>query len=56
MVQQPDFAEGVRALLIDKDKQANWQYAHATHIPSSVVESLFAARWDTHPLESTFDC
>ena len=52
MVAYPDFIEGVRALLIDKDKKPKWQYQDFAHIPSSVIESLFTPRWKTHPLKS----
>jgi enoyl-CoA hydratase/carnithine racemase len=52
MVQQADFLEGVRALLIDKDKKPKWQYQHVTHIPSSFIETLFTSRWEAHPLKS----
>jgi|TARA_R110001599_G_scaffold88247_1_gene234668 enoyl-CoA hydratase/carnithine racemase len=51
LVQQPDFVEGVRALLIDKDKNPQWHYKDATHISSTLLESLFTARWEQHPLE-----
>jgi enoyl-CoA hydratase/carnithine racemase len=51
MVAYPDFIEGVRALLIDKDKKPKWQYQHVTHISSSVIESLFTPRWKEHPLK-----
>lgn len=52
LVQHPDFAEGVRALLIDKDKQPKWKYKHVSHIPSSLIDQLFTPRWDIHPLAS----
>jgi enoyl-CoA hydratase/carnithine racemase len=51
MVAYPDFIEGVRALLIDKDKKPKWQYQDSSHIPSSVIESLFTPRWEDHPLK-----
>ena len=50
LVQQPDFVEGVRALLIDKDKKPQWHFKDSTHISSSLLESLFTARWEQHPL------
>tara|TARA_R110002072_G_scaffold89737_9_gene201027 strand:+ start:7983 stop:9140 length:1158 start_codon:yes stop_codon:yes gene_type:complete len=54
LVRYPDFSEGVRALLIDKDKNPQWQYKNVTCIPASVMESLFTARWDEHPLALSF--
>jgi enoyl-CoA hydratase len=38
----PDFAEGVRALLIDKDRRPQWQHASAADVPPAVVETCFA--------------
>jgi enoyl-CoA hydratase/carnithine racemase len=55
MVKHPDFAEGIRALLIDKDKNPKWVYQHISHVPCSLVESLFAPRWETHPLSTVFE-
>ena len=49
LVRHPDFAEGVRALLIDKDKSPQWTYEHYSHIPSSVIEALFRP-WSENPL------
>ncbi len=50
IVRHTEFAEGVRALLIDKDKSPNWQYKHFSHIPNSVIEKMFEAPWQTNPL------
>jgi enoyl-CoA hydratase/carnithine racemase len=50
LVRHPDFAEGVRALLIDKDKSPNWTFAHYSHIPSSVIDGLFTMPWEENPL------
>lgn len=40
-----DFAEGVRALLIDKDRNPRWQYATLADMPDAVVEDHFRARY-----------
>ncbi|MFT5757605.1 MAG: enoyl-CoA hydratase/carnithine racemase [Alteromonadaceae bacterium] len=39
--QQKEFSEGVRALLVDKDKSPQWQYKNITDIDNNVVEWFF---------------
>lgn len=46
----PDFAEGVRALLIDKDNKPAWQYPDLKQLPAAAVEAHFEAPWANHPL------
>ncbi|MCJ8168612.1 enoyl-CoA hydratase/isomerase family protein [Atopomonas sediminilitoris] len=47
----PEFAEGVRARLIDKDQQPAWHWPNIADIPQAVIEAHFAAAWQgTHPL------
>ncbi|EAQ96488.1 enoyl-CoA hydratase/isomerase family protein [Congregibacter litoralis] len=50
IMRHPEFAEGVRALLIDKDRQPNWAYADSRSVPTEVVDSFFTAPWPTNPL------
>ena len=47
-----EFQEGVRALLIDKDGQPNWQFKSVSEVSEEALESFFAPRWsdDNHPL------
>ncbi|MDR3395972.1 MAG: enoyl-CoA hydratase/isomerase family protein [Pandoraea sp.] len=49
-----DFVEGVRALLIDKDKQPRWRYATLMDVPAAEVEAFFASPWpeEAHPLKA----
>ncbi len=50
IVRQPEFYEGVRALLIDKDQRPKWQYANCHEVPESVINAHFEPPWTTHPL------
>ena len=47
----PDFVEGVRALLIDKDRQSNWAYPRIADVPRDYVLAHFEGTWEgAHPL------
>jgi enoyl-CoA hydratase len=41
-----DLYEGVRALLVDKDKKPRWRFASVEQVPDSEVESCFASLGD----------
>jgi hypothetical protein len=47
-----DFAEGIRALLIDKDKQPKWNPATLPEATEAWVEKFFTLPFasDQHPL------
>lgn len=51
-----DFSEGVRALLIAKDRQPKWRYREVSAVPQSLVEELITPPWTVaeHPLKSLF--
>jgi len=51
VVRFPDFAEGVRALLIDKDQAPNWQYPNVESVPQNVIDAFFVAPWPENPLK-----
>ncbi len=40
-VQHPDFAEGVRAMVIDKDRNPRWSPARIEDVPPEEIEALF---------------
>ena len=50
IVRHPEFTEGVRALLIDKDRNPQWAYASSREVPEAVLDGFFAAPWPTNPL------
>jgi enoyl-CoA hydratase len=41
MLRQPDFREGVRALLIDKDKNPRWQPSRLAEVTPEMIERMF---------------
>ncbi|MCH8537462.1 MAG: enoyl-CoA hydratase/isomerase family protein [Alkalimonas sp.] len=47
-----EFAEGVRALLIDKDRQPKWQYKTVESVPDELIDTFFTSPWTAskHPL------
>lgn len=50
-VRHPDFAEGIRAMVVDKDFKPNWQHASIADVPASWVEGLMSPLWSDgeHP-------
>lgn len=50
VVRFPEFAEGVRALLIDKDNQPKWQYATVSDVPEDLLSSMVTPPWQDNPL------
>ncbi len=50
IVRHPEFAEGVRALLIDKDRNPAWQFSASRDVPEDVLASFFEDPWPENPL------
>lgn len=49
---RPDLAEGIRALLIDKDRKPRWQPACVADVTADWIDGFFASPWRAaeHPL------
>lgn len=49
---RPDFSEGVRALLVDKDRNPRWRYRKLDDMPDGWIEGHFESPWTPadHPL------
>lgn len=45
-----EFPEGVRALLVDKDRNPNWTYKSVADVDPGFVEQFFESPWDKSPL------
>ena len=52
--EQGDYIEGIRALIVDKDKKPRWHPTSVAEVVSSDIESFFTPRWPPaqHPLVS----
>lgn len=48
-----DFAEGIRALLIDRDNKPEWSHPSVAEVTAEDLDSMFIAPWaaDEHPLK-----
>lgn len=47
-----EFAEGVRALLIDKDRNPRWNYAAAEEVEEQWLAAFFEPLWPQNPLHN----
>lgn len=52
LVHHSEFSEGVRALLIDKDKKPQWQFKQVEDIPTECIDRFFISPWQKNPLSN----
>jgi enoyl-CoA hydratase/carnithine racemase len=53
-VRHPDFAEGIRAMVVDKDFKPNWQHKSVADVPVEWIEGLLKPLWPEgeHPFKA----
>lgn len=53
-VRSPDFSEGIRAMVIDKDFKPKWQHSSITSVSNEWVEGLLTPLWpiNKHPFDT----
>ena len=50
IMRHPEFGEGVRALLIDRDSNPAWTFGASRDVPDEKLEKFFTAPWPENPL------
>ena len=52
-VRHPDFSEGIRAMVVDKDFKPNWQHGSVADVSEDWIEGLLTPLWsvDEHPFD-----
>lgn len=52
-VRHPDFSEGIRAMVVDKDFQPKWQHDDVSGVPNEWVEEMMKPLWEgnNHPFK-----
>lgn len=52
-VRHPDFLEGIRAMVVDKDFQPHWQHSSVEDVPEEWIEAMLTPLWASgeHPFE-----
>lgn len=49
-IRHHNFIEGIRALIIDKDRQPKWQPGDLEHLPMDIIKQHFDPPWEKSPL------
>ena len=51
VTRHPDFTEGIRAAIIEKDNQPQWSYADINNLPREWIEEHLEPAWNKNPLD-----
>ncbi len=51
VTRHPDFTEGIRAVIIEKDNQPQWSYADINNLPREWIEEHLEPAWNKNPLD-----
>ena len=51
VTRHPDFTEGIRAAIIEKDNQPQWSYADINNLPRGWIEEHLEPAWNKNPLD-----
>jgi len=51
VTRHPDFTEGIRAVIIEKDNQPQWSYADINNLPREWIEEHLKPAWNKNPLD-----
>lgn len=51
VTRHPDFTEGIRAVIIEKDNQPQWSYADINTLPRGWIEEHLEPAWNKNPLD-----
>jgi enoyl-CoA hydratase/carnithine racemase len=52
VTRHPDFTEGIRAAIIEKDNQPQWKYEEIKNVPEEWVIEHLEPAWDVNPLSN----
>lgn len=51
VTRHPDFTEGIRAAIIEKDNNPQWKYDEINNVPTEWIKEHLEPAWDVNPLE-----
>ena len=51
VTRHPDFTEGIRAAIIEKDNDPKWVYTEVENLPKNWIEEHLKPAWELNPLK-----